>query len=467
MSLNSFVTRQGEEIGRAQALQAQAARVEPEAAMNPVLLKPGSDMHSQVIVLGRAVDEMEAKEYWRAKRTLLDVVVAAHHDLRSRHDFVICEGAGSPSEINLRQSDIVNMGFAREVDAPTVVVGDIDRGGIFACFVGTLALLCPEDQRLVRGFVVNRFRGDPRLLEPGLQELASLTGRPTYGVIPHVLGLGLDAEDAPDPWSHLRPVSPVGPEVLRVGVVRLPRASNLTDMDPLVSEPGVVVRFVQDAAELSDADLVVLPGTRATVSDLAWLRSRGIDRALAERAAQGRAVLGICGGYQMLGTKIDDEFESRAGAVDGIGLLPVRTTFGAEKILGRPRRTLADGSVVEGYEIHLGRTLPEGDGARDCEPFFADEGCRSGPVAGTVWHGLFENDELRRSYLEEVARVAGRRFVASPSTCFADVRELLIESLADLVEEHLDIDALLELLDGSNAKKHTTAPVLTVTQIGH
>ncbi len=443
MSLNSFVTRGGEEIGRAQASQAQGARIEPEAIMNPVLLKPGTDFRSQVVVLGRPLREMEAREYVENKGRLLDVVLAAYRDLRSRFDVVICEGAGSPAEINLRTGDIVNMGFARAVGAPVIVVSDIDRGGMFASLVGTVALLDPEDQQCVKGFVVNRFRGDRTLLEPGLDMLQALTGRPTFGVIPHIEDLSLDEEDRPDPSAHRDPGEPVGDDVLRVVVIRLPRASNLTDLDPLVAEPGVLVRFSSRAHEIADADLVIVPGTRATVDDLDWLRSRGIDRALQRLAASRRPILGICGGYQMMGVSIEDDIESRRGRVQGLGLLPVRTTFGVEKVLGRPRRTLSDGMTVEGYEIHHGAVRRAGG-----SPLFADEGCRVGSVAGTSWHGLFENDGFRRSFLADVAARSARAFTVSPHTRFADVRDTRLEKLADVISDHLDMDGLLRIIEG-------------------
>ncbi|HEY5023547.1 MAG TPA: cobyric acid synthase, partial [Acidimicrobiales bacterium] len=285
MSLNSFVTRQGDEIGRAQASQAQAARIEPEARMNPVLLKPGTDSRSQLVVLGRPAGEIEARAYWHEKASLLDVVVESYRDLRERFDVVICEGAGSPAEINLRAVDIVNLGFARAVGAPVIVVSDIDRGGMFASLVGTLALLDDEDQRLVQGFVVNRFRGDQTLLEPGLTMLETLTGRPTLGVLPYVEGLWVDEEDRPDPSAFRDPGQPIGEDTLRVAVLRLPRSSNLTDLDPLAAEPGVILVFASYPQEIADADLVVVPGTRATVDDLAWMRRRGFDAALAARAA--------------------------------------------------------------------------------------------------------------------------------------------------------------------------------------
>ena len=445
MSLNSFVTRSGEEIGRAQAAQARACGIEPTAAMNPVLLKPGASDRSQLIVLGKAVSETDAADYWGNghQARLLDIVVGTYLDLAARFEMVICEGAGSPAEINLRDHDIVNMGFARAASVPAVLVGDIDRGGVFASFVGTLAVLEPADQALIAGFLVNKFRGDLNLLKPGLEMLERLTGRPTVGVLPFAESLGVDAEDAID-WALLRSAGPpLGVDVLRVIVVALPRMSNHTDMDALACEPGVVVRFARLAAELADADLIVLPGTRATVTDLAWLRERGIDVAIARHVARGLPVLGICGGYQMLGTVIDDDVESDAGQVSGLGLLPVQTTFGREKVLARPSRTLADGVEVHGYEIHLGEVIREGG-----EPFFADEGCRVDAVAGTVWHGLLENDGFRREYLSYVARVAGRSFSGAQDVCFEAIRDAQFDRLADLIADHADQDHLLALLTG-------------------
>jgi adenosylcobyric acid synthase len=443
MSLNSYVTRSGEEIGRAQAAQARACGIEPTAAMNPVLLKPGALDRSQLIVLGKAVTETDAVGYWSNghQARLLDVVVGTYLDLAARFEMIICEGAGSPAEINLRDGDIVNMGFARATGLPTVLVGDIDRGGVFASFVGTLAVLEPADQALVAGFLVNKFRGEVSLLKPGLDMLESLTGRPTFGVLPFADAVGVDAEDAID-WALLRAGGPpLGADVLRVTVVALPRMSNHTDVDALACEPGVVVRFARQAAELADADLLVLPGTRATVTDLAWLREQHIDHAIARHVARGLPVLGICGGYQMLGSVIDDDVESGAGQVPGLGLLPVQTTFGHEKVLARPSRTLADGVEVHGYEIHLGVVIRDGG-----EPFFADEGCRVNAVAGTVWHGLLENDSFRREYLAYVARVAGRSFTVASDVCFEAIREAQFDRLADLIADHADQDRLLGLL---------------------
>ena len=446
MSLNSAVTRDGAEIGRAQAVQAAAARVEPEAAMNPVLLKPGSDRTSQVVVLGRPYADVSAVSYRQHKAALLEVSLDCLADLRRRYDVVVCEGAGSPAEINLRATDIANMGLARAARLPVLVVGDINPGGVFAAMFGTLALLSPQDQALVCGFVVNKFRGDVALLEPGLQMLRGLTGRPTYGVLPWTEGLELDVEDSLGLSAPVAPLPPVGRDVLRVSVVRLPRLSNWTDVDALRTEPGVLVRFASTAEELADADLVVLPGTRATVADLAWLRARGLDGVLRERAAAGRPVLGICGGYQMLGTRVCDEVESRAGEVAGIGLLPVRTDFGADKVLARPQGTYGPHAVTTAYEIHHGRVRREGG-----EPLFGTgdgdaEGCRSGSVLGTVWHGALESDGVRRALLAEVAQAAGRDWVPG-ERAFEDVRQARLDALGDLVADHLDTEAVVRLLE--------------------
>lgn len=467
MSLNSFVTREGAEIGRAQAMQAAAARVEPSALMNPVLLKPGSDRSSQVVLLGKPVGELSARGYFgrsgptahppsdgaspgqprpSGREALLGTVTECLEELRRTHDAVICEGAGSPAEINLRRTDIVNMGLARAAGLPVVVVGDIDRGGVFASFFGTTALLSAADQRHVAAYLVNKFRGDVSLLEPGLEMLRDLTGRPTVGVLPFAHGLGIDEEDGlrvslrgTVRESVVAP--PYGADVLRIAVAAVPLMSNFTDVDALAAEPGVVVRFVDRPEELADADLVVLPGTRGTVRALEWLRERGLADAIARRAAEGRPVLGVCGGFQVLGERIEDEVESKAGTVAGLGLLPVRVRFAAEKTLARPVGE-ALGERVEGYEIHHG-VAELLDGAE--EPFL--DGCRVGSVWGTHWHGSLESDGFRRAFLRRVAAAAGRAFVPAPDTRFGELREEQLDRLGDLIEEHADTDALLRLIE--------------------
>jgi adenosylcobyric acid synthase len=441
MSNNSMVTADGAEIGRAQVMQAAAARVEPEAAMNPVLLKPGGENSSQVVVLGRPVADVTALSYRPMKAALLDQVLACLADLRSRFDVVVCEGAGSPTEINLRADDIANMGLATAARLPVVVVGDIDRGGVFAALYGTVALMAPEDQRLVAGFLVNKFRGDVRLLEPGLAELAGLTGRPVLGVLPWLGGLELDVEDSLGlPVAGSGGLPPHGEDVLRVSVARLPRLSNFTDLDALAAEPGVLVRYATRPEELADADLVVLPGSRATVADLAWLHETGLADAVLRHAARGGAVLGICGGHQMLARTITDDVESGAGTVPALGLLPTDVRFARHKTLARPEG-FALGRPVRGYEIHHGVvTVDEG-----AEPFL--DGARTGSVFGTTWHGALENDGFRRAFLAEVARISGRRFLAAPDTDFAAVREARLDRLGDLVAEHADTDALWRLIE--------------------
>ena len=446
MSLNSFVTTEGAEIGRAQAMQAAAAGIEPTADMNPVLLKPGSDRRSHVIVLGQPEAEADAVGYRAHADRLRRVALDSLTRLRDRYDVVICEGAGSPAEINLRDTDVANMSLARAAGLPVIVVGDIDRGGVFAAMYGTLALLPPADQALISGFVINKFRGARELLDSGLSMLQRLTGRPVYGVLPWRDGLWLDAEDSlalanPLPrGNHHGPFG--GKDLLRIAVVPLPRISNFTDADALAAEPGVLVRFTQNPAELADADLVVLPGSRATVADLGWLRERGLAGAITDRARSGRPVLGICGGYQMLASQIDDPVESRLGLIDGLGLLPARVVFGPSKRLGRPvARAL--GAPVAGYEIHHGIAEVTDPAA---ERFL--DGCRRGAVWGTSWHGVLENNEFRRAFLTEVAALAGRDFTPEPGTDFAALRQARLDILGDLVADHLDTAALGRLITG-------------------
>ncbi len=442
MSNNSAVTADGAEIGRAQVAQAAACGIEPEAAMNPVLLKPGSDRRSHVVLMGRPYGEASAMGYRDLRDALRQKAFEAYDDLRSRFDVVVCEGAGSPAEINLRDGDFVNMGLARARRIPTIVVGDIDRGGIFAAMYGTLALLAAADQDLLSGFVVNKFRGDPALLQPGLDMFTTLTGRPMLGVLPWATGLALDLEDSLSLDNLAAPGARAPDEDrLRVVVVRLPRISNSTDVEALGLEPGVDLRWTTSPRDLDGADLVVLPGSRATVDDLDWLRRNGIASAVIRRAAAGGAVLGICGGYQMLARTITDTVESGAGAVAGLGLLPVDVVFGAEKITGRRTGTAYGEKVTTAYEIHHGIASVDAG----AEAFL--DGCRSGAVQGTTWHGAWESDGFRRAFLADVADRAGRELPAAEPISFAASRAAQLDALADLVAEHLDTAALLDLIE--------------------
>jgi adenosylcobyric acid synthase len=445
MALNSVVTPDGAEIGRAQAVQAAAAGVEPEAAMNPILIKPSGERHSQVIVMGKPYADADARSYREMKHELRPVVAAALAGLRERFDVVVCEGAGSPAEINLRDADLTNMWLAREAGIATVVVADIDRGGVFASLFGTLALLDPEDQAHVAGFVINKFRGDASILEPGLEALERRSGRPTLGVLPYVEDLWLDAEDSLAIEGR-RAEAPTSGDTLDVAVLRLRWMSNFTDVDALAAEPGVRVRFTTSRADLERADLVVVPGTKATVEDLERLRAAGLDAVLRRRAADGLPILGICGGYQLLGERIEDAVESGRGEVAGLGLLPARTVFAPGKLLRRRRGSSALlGAAAGGYEIRHGRverlageTLLVAD---DGEP----DGCVRGEVLGTSWHGLLEHDDFRRALLARVGVARGRRFVPGTEP-FAEQRTARHDALADLIADHIDGDRLAALI---------------------
>jgi adenosylcobyric acid synthase len=387
--------------------------------------------------MGKPFGTLEAGEYATGRAGLAEIAFDAFAELSSRFDVVVCEGAGSPAEINLRPGDYVNMGLARRFQLPVVVVGDIDRGGVLASMFGTLALLGGDDQALLAGWIVNKFRGDVGLLRPGLESLEKLTGRPVLGVLPWLDGVWIDSEDALAA-AGWRGQSPGG--TLRIAVVRFPRASNATDVDALAAEPGVMVTLTADPDTVAASDIVVLPGSRATVDDLRWLRERGLADAVVARAAAGRPVLGICGGYQMLSATIDDELESGAGSVEGLGLLPTRVEFAAEKVLGRPTGSWR-GQPVEAYEIHHGTAIPTGA----AESFL--DGLRDGAVWGTMWHGAFENDAFRRAWLTEAAAQAGLSWSPAPGApTFTSLRESMLDNLADAVAEHLDTRALLHLI---------------------
>jgi adenosylcobyric acid synthase len=449
MALNSVVTASGHEIGRAQGVQAWAAGCDPDVAMNPILLKPTGERSSQVVVMGRPYRTMSAVEYHEHKPQLLDTVLDALRDLRSRFDVVLLEGAGSPAEINLLDRDIVNLRLADRAHVPAIVVGDIDVGGVFASLFGTVGLL-PDDLRaLVRGFVINKLRGDPALLRDGCEELERRCGVPTLGVLPWLAGAAIDAEDSMvlDQRDEGLVSPEDGSDVLDVAVVRFPRISNFTDLDPLHLEPNVNVRLVHDRAGLGRPDLIVLPGTKATLDDLAWLRERGLADVLTTTDA---TVLGVCGGYQMLGRTIADGVESRVATADGVGLLPVDTRFAPDKVTVLCRGT-ADGHPVDGYQIHHGRVVPD-DAAVDDFVTLDDgtlDGVRVGDIAGTTMHGLFENDGFRAAFLARVADQSGKRFVAG-RTSFAAAREARFDQLADLFEAHLDLGRIEALIaDGA------------------
>jgi adenosylcobyric acid synthase len=433
-------------------MQARAAGLAPSVRFNPILLKPGSDRTSQLVLRGQVVDTVGAKDYFTHRDRLATVVAEELHSLRSEFDAVICEGAGSPAEINLRATDLANMGLARAANLPVVVVGDIDRGGLLAHLYGTVAVLEPDDQRLISGFVVNKFRGDPALLAPGLEQLRELTGRPTYGVIPHTDGLWLDTEDSVSVLAHRvvgDPQPPRGADWLRVAAIRLPRISNSTDVEALACEPGVLVRWVTDPADLADADVIVVPGSKATVSDLGWLTERGLADGIVAHGRQGRPVLGICGGFQMLCRHIDDAVESKVGAVEGLGLLDADIAFAPAKTLRH------HDTELHGYEIHHGQVLRSGDDD------WLGVGIRRGDVYGTHWHGLLDNDALRRTWLTDAAAAAGKSgFVVADDVDVAARRDAQLDLMADLLTAHLDIDAVVGLLEHGPPERPTLSTAL-------
>ncbi len=444
MSNNSAVAIDGGEIGRAQAMQARAAGLAPSVRFNPILLKPGSDRTSQLVVRGEVAGTVAAGDYIAHRDRLAGVVADELSALRAEFDVVICEGAGSPAEINLRATDLANMGLARAAGLPVVVVGDIDRGGVLAHLFGTVAVLSPEDQALIAGFIINKFRGDPALLEPGLEQLSALTGRPTYGVLPYSDQLWLDTEDSLSVTAGSvvgEATAPIGSQSLRIATIRLPRISNSTDVEALACEPGVAVRWVTEAADLADADVVVIPGSKATVADLAWLRERGLAAGIAAHAGSGKPVLGLCGGFQMICRRIDDPVESRGGVVEGLGLLDADIVFAPDKTLRR-----WDGALT-GYEIHHGRVTRSAE-----DDWFSAggevQGYRRGAVFGTHWHGLMDNDEFRRGWLTDAAGAAGRSgFAVATDVSVPARRDAQLDLMADLLTEHCDLDAVLGLLD--------------------
>ena len=442
MALNSFVTRDGLEMGRAQVVQAQAAGVEPDVRMNPILLKPSSDIGSQVIVNGEVRGDMPAKEYFRRKKALIPDILRAYDGLASEFDIIVIEGAGSPAEINLKADDIVNMGLARLVAAPVLLAGDIDRGGVFAQLYGTVELLEPDERARICGLIINKFRGDVEILRPGLAMLEEKTRLPVVGVVPY---LKVDIEDEDSLSERLQQKNAVKP--LDVAIVRLPHISNFTDFMPLEQHPLLGVRYVQAARELGMPDLIILPGTKNTVNDLLWLRQCGLETAVQKLARRGTPVLGVCGGYQMLGGMLDDSAGTESGrpqTLRGLELLPTRTVFTLEKRRAQVTAAAAApfaGAALTGYEIHTGRTTV--GGAPFCT--LADgtpDGCVQGSVFGTYLHGLFDSGELT----EKLAALLCRRKGLAPETAapltMQAYREQQFDLLADGVRRALDMSAI-------------------------
>jgi len=458
MSLNSVVTRAGHEIARSQWLQSVAAGAEPTVEMGPVLLKPSGDGTSQLVVMGRPAGEIGAERGWQPRELLAEVVMPALDQLRRQFDVVIIEGSGGAAEINLLDRDIANLPLAKAASVPAVLVGDIEPGGVFASLFGTVMLLPEELRAQLRGFVINKLRGHASLLAPGVAQLERLSGLPSFGVLPHLGSLGIDEEDSlPVTWGwrdQPQAGAPaIGAAVIDVAVIAFPHISNFTDFAPLALEGAVSVRYISHPGQMGDPDLLVLPGSKATVADLAWLRGQGFGHSIMGALERRTVVLGICAGYQMLGTAIFDQVESAAGEVSGLGLLPVTTVFSAEKTTRWRQGSSTGGQPLSGFEIHHGQP----NATAPSRPWFllgpeaAGEGMAAAGPGNGVWatslHGLFENDQLRESFLAQVAARRNKPFVPSRLS-FQDAREQMVDRLADALEAHLDMQAVTSLIAG-------------------
>ena len=457
MALNSYVTKEGLEMGRAQVVQAMAAGVEPSVRMNPILLKPTTDMGSQVIVQGQVVGNMRAMDYFAKKKEYIPVIRESYEQLAAEHDIIVIEGAGSPAEINLKQDDIVNMGMAKIADAPVLLVGDIDRGGVFAQLIGTVMLLEPEEQDRIKGLIVNKFRGDKKILDPGIAMLEERAGKPVLGVVPYA---DVDIEDEDSLASSLTETH-IQAEI-DVAVIRFPRISNFTDMQALSMEQDVSVRYVTKPSDLGEPDVILLPGTKNTIQDLLWLRESGLETKITRLAKKGTIVFGICGGYQMLGGALKDpmQTESALGGVRGMGLLPVATVFEEEKQLenrtyhiGMPEGIFASlgGEKVAGYEIHMGRT-EAADNEGVLQPFVIGPdgevlGYAAGTVAGSYIHGIFDEVVFREAFINLLYARKGKTRGESEHLSIHEYREQQFDKLAQILRESLDMNRIYEILE--------------------
>ena len=461
MSLNSFVTKEGGEMGRAQAVQAQAARLQPHVDMNPILIKPAGDVKAQIILHGKPVGNMRVKKYNEYKKIAIKKVLDSFCRLKKQYEIIVIEGAGSPAEINLRKDDIVNMKIAEAAHAPVILVGDIDKGGVFASLVGTLALLQAQERKRIKGFIINKFRGDKRLLKKGLSFLEKKTGKPVLGVIPYFSAAGGSAyggnniiipeEDSVALEDKKQKRRSKG---VNIAVIKLPYTSNFTDFDALENEPDVRLTYVDDKKQLDGADIVIIPGTKNTIADLLWLKKSGIAEKILSTIDYrlSTILIGICGGYQMLGKVIYDsgKVESIQKEIEGLGLLPIITTFKSEKILSQTQAfEIKTGIELKGYEIHHGRTIS----LEPCSPMFRIKGAKrldgiqsgDGRIWGTYLHGIFDNVEFRRHFLNRVRSTIGLKQPAVQGGCFNLENEF--DKLASLVRKNIDLKLLYKILN--------------------
>ena len=442
MALNSFITRTGGEMGRAQVVQAEAAGIEPDVRMNPILLKPTTDVGSQVIVNGQVQGNMTAMEYCRKKRSYIPQVMQAYHSLAAQYDVIVLEGAGSPAEINLRQDDIVNMGMAKLVDAPVLLIGDIDRGGVFAQLYGTVALLEKEEKARIKGTIINKFRGDRAILEPGLRMLEELCGVPVAGVVPYTR-LDIDEEDSLSErfWRKTEK------KLLDIAVIHLPRISNFTDFSPFERYENVSLRYVERVRDLGSPDLIFLPGTKSTIADLIWLRESGLEAAILKEAARKTLIFGVCGGYQMMGTHISDPDAVEAAGITeirGLGLLPMETVFHGEKVQRQTSGTFSgiggelcalNGLRYEGYEIHMGQS-------EEKMPVLAG----GGHLYGSYVHGVFDAPGIADTVLKALCQKRGVAFSSLGTFDPKEYKERQYDLLADAVRSGLDMQLVYRIL---------------------
>ena len=460
MALNSFITKEGLEMGRAQVMQAEACGIEPSVNMNPILLKPTNDVGSQVIVNGEVLGNMSARDYYKKKTELIPHIMEAYNNLAKEYDIIVMEGAGSPAEINLKENDIVNMGMAKLVNSPVLLVGDIDRGGVFASIAGTLMLLEEDERKMIKGTIINKFRGDVNILKPGLDMIEEITKTPVLGVVPY-MELDIDDEDSlSERFNNQGTV-----DLIDIAVIRLPRISNFTDFNTFEYIPGVSLRYVKSVRELKDPDMIILPGTKNTMEDLKWLRESGLETQILKQAAKGKVIFGICGGYQMLGMELSDPFNVESGGtMAGMGLLPTKTVFEKEKVRTRVSGNfnevsgiLAELSYVEfeGYEIHMGQTTYDFNEEElttidnvNGEDIIKNDGLYKDNVYGSYIHGIFDKEEVSKAIVESLCIHKGIDYSSISTVDIEKYKEEQYDKLAEGIRNSLDMKAIYKILEG-------------------
>ena len=459
MALNSFITKEGLEMGRAQVMQAEACGIEPSVNMNPILLKPTNDVGSQVIVNGEVLGNMSARDYYKKKTELIPHIMEAYNNLAKEYDIIVMEGAGSPAEINLKENDIVNMGMAKLVNSPVLLVGDIDRGGVFASIAGTLMLLEEDERKMIKGTIINKFRGDVNILKPGLDMIEEITKTPVVGVVPY-MELDIDDEDSlSERFNNKGTV-----DLIDIAVIRLPRISNFTDFNTFEYIPGVSLRYVKSVRELKDPDMIILPGTKNTMEDLKWLRESGLETQILKQAAKGKVIFGICGGYQMLGMELSDPFNVESGGtMAGMGLLPTKTVFEKEKVRTRVSGNfnevsgiLAELSYVEfeGYEIHMGQTTYDFNEEElttidnvNGEDIIKNDGLYKDNVYGSYIHGIFDKEEVSKAIVESLCIHKGIDYSSISTVDIEKYKEEQYDKLAEGIRNSLDMKAIYKILE--------------------